>query len=160
MLSKTVDSKSRGHTNQSKFKGEVTLDHADFPDSVSVGMTVKVEIQVINLVGENRRIKIPNQCITSKAISKDVSQHGCFVLNPDTDALEWRPVTIEYIDETHSAIQEETDPGRGLREGELVHLSPLTQADSLNLEEGVTNKGTVPLGDSKLKDDDKKKTDE
>ncbi len=153
LLSDTVDSRRRGHTQQSYFKGEVTLDRTDFPDSVSVGMSVKVEIQVKNLVGENRLIKIPNQCITSKIISKNVSQRGCFVLNPVTEMPEWRPVNIAYIDEIHSAIKSEVDPGRGLREGELVHLSPLTQAESLNLEEGVTNKGKVELGDPKLDED-------
>ncbi|MDP7010396.1 MAG: HlyD family efflux transporter periplasmic adaptor subunit [Verrucomicrobiota bacterium] len=156
LLSDTVDSKRRGHTQQSYFKGEVTLDRTDFPDSVSVGMSVKVEIQVKNLVGKHRLIKIPNQCITSKIISKNVSQRGCFVLNPVTEKPEWRPVDIAYIDEVHSAIKSEVDPGRGLREGELVHLSPLTQAESLNLEEGVTNKGKVKLGDPKLEEDEDK----
>ena len=154
LLSDTVDSKRRGHTQQSLFKGEVTLDRTDFPDSVSVGMSVKVEIQVKNLVGENRLIKIPNQCITSKIISKNVSQRGCFVLNPITEEPEWRPVTIAFIDEIHSAIKSEVDPGRGLHEGELIHLSPLTQAESLNLEEGVTNKGKVKLGNPKLEEDE------
>ena len=35
----------------------------------------------------------------------------------------------------------------GLKEGELVHLSPLTEAENLNLEEAVVNKGRVELGD-------------
>ena len=154
LLSDTVDSKRRGHTQQSYFKGEVTLGRTDsLPDFVSVGMSVKVEIQVKNLVGKNRLIKIPNQCITSKIISKNISQRGCFVLNPVTEKPEWRPVTIAYIDEIHSAIKSEVDPGRGLHEGELIHLSPLTQAESLNLEEGVTNKGKVELGDPKLDED-------
>ena len=36
---------------------------------------------------------------------------------------------------------------KGLEEGELVHLSPLTEAENLNLEEAVMNKGRVELGD-------------
>ena len=77
-------------------------------------------------------------------------------MNPVTEKPEWRPVTIAYIDEIHSAIKSEVDPGRGLHEGELIHLSPLTQAESLNLEEGVTNKGKVKLGDPKLEEDEDK----
>jgi multidrug efflux pump subunit AcrA (membrane-fusion protein) len=157
MLSKIVDSNRRGHTQKSYFKGEITIDREEFPDSVSEGMTVTVEIQVINLIGENQRIKVPNQCVISQMID-DVAETGCWVLNPDTNELSWRPVTIEYNDENFVAIKDETDPGRGLREDELVLLAPLTQADNMNLEEGVTNKGKVKLGEPKLDEDAKEKS--
>tara|TARA_B100001123_G_C14571639_1_gene734499 strand:+ start:48 stop:377 length:330 start_codon:yes stop_codon:yes gene_type:complete len=78
-------------------------------------------------------------------INKEQSQRGCWVLNPDTNQHDWRPVTIEYSDETFIAIKDEPDPGRGLREGELVHLSPLSESKNLNLEEGVQNKGAIDL---------------
>jgi multidrug resistance efflux pump len=150
VLSTTVDTNRKGHTQKSYFKGEITIDKAEFPDSVSEGMMVTVEIQVINLIGENQRIKVPNQCVTTKMLSEDIAETGCWVLNPETGIPGWRPVTIEYSDENFIAIKEETSAGRGLREGELIHLSPLTQADSLadslNLEEGVTDKGKVTLG--------------
>ena len=49
---------------------------------------------------------------------------------------------------------------KGLEEGELVHLSPLTEAENLNLEGAVVNKGRVELGDpvdqETLKSTDKK----
>ena len=151
MISATVDTNRRGHTQKSYFKAEVALDsRVELPDSISEGMTVTVEIQVINLIGENQRIKLPNQCVTSRIIGQDISETGCYVLM-ENGSHQWRPVTIEYNDENFIAIKNE-DPemsGRGLRDGELIHLSPLTQADeladSLNLEEGVTNKGSVPL---------------
>jgi multidrug resistance efflux pump len=150
VLSTTVDTNRRGHTQKSYFKGEITIDKAEFPDSVSEGMMVTVEIQVVNLIGENQRIKVPNQCVTTKMLSEDLAETGCWVLDPRTGKPDWRPVTIEYSDENFIAIKEETIAGRGLREGELIHLSPLTQADtladSLNLEEGVTDKGKVTLG--------------
>jgi hypothetical protein len=150
VLSTTVDTNRKGHTQKSYFKGEITIDRAEFPDSVSEGMMVTVEIQVINLIGENQRIKVPNQCVTTKMLSEDIAETGCYVLDPDTGQHSWRPVTIEYSDENFIAIKRETIAGRGLREGELIHLSPLTQADtladSLNLEEGVTDKGKVTLG--------------
>ncbi len=146
LLSNTVDSNRKGHTQRSTFKGEITLDQAEFPDSVSEGMSVKVEIHVIDLVGVNQRIKVPNQCVITRMIAKDTPQTGCWVLDPATQKHQWRPVTIEYIEDNFLAIKKETDPRRGLREGDLVHLSPLTQADALNLEEGVTGKGNVKLG--------------
>ncbi len=64
VLGTTVDTNRRGHTEKSYFKGEVYIDNNDFPDSVSEGMTVTVEIKVINLEGKNQRIKVPNQCVT------------------------------------------------------------------------------------------------
>ncbi len=146
VLGTTVDTNRRGHTEKSYFKGEVYIDNNDFPDSVSEGMTVTVEIKVINLEGKNQRIKVPNQCVTTRMISEDTAQTGCYVLDPATKKHEWRPVTIEYSDENFIAIKEETDPGRGLQVGELVHLSPLTEAENLNLEEAVMNKGRVELG--------------
>ena len=106
-------------------------------------MSVTVEIKVVNLQGKNQLIKVPNQCVTTRMINEDVSETGCWVLNKKTKNHEWRPVTIEYSDETFIAIKEETNPSRGLREGELVHLSPLTEADNLNLEEGVMSKPSL-----------------
>ena len=76
-----------------------------------------------------------------------LSEQGCWVLNPKTQNPEWRPVTIEYFDEQFVAIKEEPGSGRGIQPGEWVHLSPLTEAENLNLEEGVANKtrhGTDP----------------
>ncbi|MFP6901331.1 MAG: HlyD family secretion protein, partial [Opitutales bacterium] len=144
VLGTNVDNNQRGHTDKSYFKGEISLDGTyDLPDAVSEGMKVTVEIQVINLEGENQLIRVPNQCVTTRMISEDKSQRGCWVLDPETEQHEWRPVTIEYSDETFIAIKEESDPGRGLREGELVHLSPLSEAKNLNLEEGVLNKGAI-----------------
>jgi len=78
-------------------------------------------------------------------ITEDKTQRGCWVLNPETEKHDWRPVTIEYSDETYIAIKTESDPRRGLREGERVHLSPLSEAKNLNLEEGVRNKGMIDL---------------
>ncbi|MBT5323004.1 MAG: hypothetical protein HOL43_11635, partial [Verrucomicrobiales bacterium] len=141
------DTNRRGHTEKSYFKGEVYIDNNDFPDAVSEGMTVTVEIKVINLEGENQRIKVPNQCVTTRMISEDTAQTGCYVLDPTTNKHKWRPVTIEYSDENFIAIKEETEPGFGLRVGELIHLSPLTEAENLNLEDAVMDKGIVELGD-------------
>ena len=147
VLGTTVDTNRRGHTEKSYFKGEVYIDNNDFPDSVSEGMTVTVEIKVINLKDDKQRIKVPNQCVTTRMISEDTAQTGCYVLDPATKKHKWRPVTIEYSDENFIAIKEETEPGYGLQEGELIHLSPLTEAENLNLEEAVMDKGRVKLGD-------------
>lgn len=256
VLGTNVDTNRRGHTEKSYFKGEVFIDSSNFPDAVSEGMTVTVEIKVINLEGENQRIKVPNQCVTTRMIGEDTTQTGCYVLNPTTKKHKWRPVTIEYSDENFIAIEdwasvlditdkqkdkwwsernkaeaaldllasvlikqkedslaelrekmkdesketrlvtmkaetlaidkliaEQRERGvkeiannfrdtaqefltkeqlvsfdqqtrndfmvffEGLKEGELVHLSPLTEAENLNLEEAVVNKGRVELGD-------------
>ena len=146
MLGSNVDNNQRGHSDKSYFKGEIALDQSnDIPSDVAEGMKVTVEIQVVNLVGENQRVRVPNQCVTTRMITEDKAQRGCWVLNPETEQHDWRPVTIEYSDETFIAIKEESDSGRGLREGELVHLSPLSEAKNLNLEEGVVNKGALDL---------------
>ncbi|MBO93325.1 MAG: hypothetical protein CMI32_00295 [Opitutales bacterium] len=146
MLGTNVDNNQRGHSDKSYFKGEISLDEAeDIPSDVAEGMKVTVEIQVVNLVFPNQRVRVPNQCVTTRMISEEKAQRGCWVLDPDTEQHEWRPVTIEYSDETYIAIKEESVPGRGLREGELVHLSPLSEAKNLNLEEGVFNKGALDL---------------
>ena len=142
-LSATVDTNRRGHTEKSYFKAEVSIDSSSFPDSVSEGMAVTVEMLVINLEGENQRIKVPNQCVTTRMITEDTPQTGCWVLDPDTGQHNWRPVTIEYSDENFIAIKPENDSSRGLQEGELVHLSPLTEAENLNLEEAVMGKGEI-----------------
>jgi len=142
-LSATVDTNRRGHTEKSYFKAEVSIDSSSFPDSVSEGMAVTVEMLVINLEKENQRIKVPNQCVTTRMITEDTPQTGCWVLDPDTGQHAWRPVTIEYSDENFIAVKPENDPGRGLRENELVHLSPLTEAENLNLEEAVMGKGEI-----------------
>ena len=147
VLGTTVDTNRRGHTEKSYFKGEVFIDNSNFPDAVSEGMTVTVEIKVINLAGKDQRIKVPNQCVTTRMISEDTAQTGCYVLDPATKKHKWRPVTIEYSDENFIAIKEETEPGFGLQVGELIHLSPLTEAENLNLEEAVLDKGRVELGD-------------
>jgi hypothetical protein len=146
LLGTNVDNNQRGHSDKSYFKGEISLDQSnDIPSDVAEGMKVTVEIQVINLVGENQLVRVPNQCVTTRMITEDQSQRGCWVLDPETEQHEWRPVTIEYSDETFIAIKEESDSDRGLREGELVHLSPLSEAKNLNLEEGVVNKGALDL---------------
>ena len=146
MLGTNVDNNQRGHTDKSYFKGEIALDESkELPSGVAEGMKVTVEIQVVDLSGPNQRVRVPNQCVTTRMISEDKSQRGCWVLDPITEQHEWRPVTIEYSDETFIAIKEETDPRRGLREGELVHLSPLSEAKNLNLEEGVIGKGSLEL---------------
>ncbi len=106
MISTTVDSNRRGHTDKSYFKAEVAIDSSSFPDSVSEGMKVKVEVVVMNLVEEERLIKLPNQCVTTRMISEDTPETGCWVLNEKTEKHEWRPVTIEYSDETHIAIRD------------------------------------------------------
>ena len=105
-LSSTVDSQRRGHTEKSYFKGEVTIDTEKLPDSISEGMAVTVEIHVINLDGENQMIKLPNQCVTTRMVSEDTPQTGCWILDEKTNKHEWRPVTIEYSDETHIAIRD------------------------------------------------------
>ena len=146
LLGTNVDNNQRGHSDKSYFKGEISLDESNgLPSDVAEGMKVTVEIQVINLVGENQRVRVPNQCVTTRMITEDHSQRGCWVLDPKTEKHEWRPITIEYSDETFIAIKEESDPDLGLREGELVHLSPLSEAKNLNLEEGVVNKGVLDL---------------
>ncbi|MDA9962867.1 HlyD family efflux transporter periplasmic adaptor subunit [Opitutales bacterium] len=146
LLGTNVDNNQRGHSDKSYFKGEISLDESNgLPSDVAEGMKVTVEIQVINLVGENQRVRVPNQCVTTRMITEDHSQRGCWVLAPKTEKHEWRPITIEYSDETFIAIKEESDPDLGLREGELVHLSPLSEARNLNLEEGVVNKGVLDL---------------
>ncbi len=106
MISTTVDSNRRGHTDKSYFKAEVAIDSSNFPDSVSEGMKVKVEVVVMNLVEEERLIKLPNQCVTTRMISEDTPETGCWVLNEKTEKHEWRPVTIAYSDETHIAIRD------------------------------------------------------
>tara|TARA_B110000438_G_scaffold167519_1_gene160229 strand:- start:204 stop:1961 length:1758 start_codon:yes stop_codon:yes gene_type:complete len=146
LLGTNVDNNQRGHSDKSYFKGEISLDESNgLPSDVAEGMKVTVEIQVINLVGENQLVRVPNQCVTTRMITEDQSQRGCWVLDPKTEKHEWRPITIEYSDETFIAIKEESDPDLGLREGELVHLSPLSEAKNLNLEEGVVNKGALDL---------------
>jgi len=146
LLGTNVDNNQRGHSDKSYFKGEISLDESNgLPSDVAEGMKVTVEIQVINLVGENQRVRVPNQCVTTRMITEDHSQRGCWVLDPKTEKHVWRPITIEYSDETFIAIKEESDPDLGLREGELVHLSPLSEARNLNLEEGVVNKGVLDL---------------
>jgi len=146
LLGTNVDNNQRGHSDKSYFKGEIALDESNgLPSDVAEGMKVTVEIQVINLVGENQRVRVPNQCVTTRMITEDHSQRGCWVLDPKTEKHVWRPITIEYSDETFIAIKEESDPDLGLREGELVHLSPLSEAKNLNLEEGVVNKGVLDL---------------
>ena len=106
VLGTTVDTNRRGHTEKSYFKGEVFIDNSNFPDAVSEGMTVTVEIKVINLEGINQRIKVPNQCVTTRMISEDTTQTGCYVLNPTTKKHKWRPVTIEYSDENFIALED------------------------------------------------------
>ena len=147
VLGTNVDTNRRGHTEKSYYKGEVVIESNNFPDAVSEGMTVTVEIKVVNLEGENQRIKVPNQCVTTRMIGEDTTQTGCYVLDPVSKKHAWRPVTIEYSDANFIAIKEEPAPGYGLREGELVHLSPLTEAGNLNLEEAVLDKDRVKLGD-------------
>ncbi|MBG29275.1 MAG: hypothetical protein CMI31_04645 [Opitutae bacterium] len=146
VLGTNVDNNQRGHSDKSYFKGEISLDEStELPSGVAEGMKVTVEIQVVDLSGPKRRVRVPNQCVTTRMINKEQSQRGCWVLNPETNQHDWRPVTIEYSDETFIAIKEEPDPDRGLREGELVHLSPLSESKNLNLEEGVQNKGAIDL---------------
>ncbi len=122
------------------FNAEITFDDNSLvPTTASEGISARVEIEVINLAGDNQRIKLPNQCVT-KRMRDGLSEQGCWVLNPKTQKPEWRRVTIEYFDEQFVAIKDEPGDGRGLRSGEWVHLSPLTEAENLNLEEGVANK--------------------
>jgi len=81
--------------------------------------------------------------VTTRMITEDTPQTGCWVLDRNTGQHTWRPITIEYSDENFIAVKPENDPGRGLRENELVHLSPLTEAENLNLEEAVMGKGEI-----------------
>ena len=145
MLASTVDTNQRSFSNRTGFKAEVSVDaDQEIPDSVSEGMAAKVEILVKELTGENQLIKVPNQCITSRTLSEEKSETGCWVLNEGTGKHDWRPVGVEYHDEDFIAIsEEESGKGRGLVEGERVFLSPLSEADRLNLEESVQNKGAV-----------------
>jgi len=145
MLASTVDTNQRSFSSRSGFKAEVSVDAGqEIPDSVSEGMKAKVEILVKELTGENQLIKVPNQCITSRTLSEEKSETGCWVLNEGTGKHDWRPVGIAYHDEDFIAISEEKPgSGRGLIEGERVFLSPLSEADRLNLEESVQNKGAV-----------------
>lgn len=140
-ISKDVDSNRRGHSEKSYFKGELTIDTDDFPEAeVSEGMQVRVEIQVVNLTDDEQLIKLPNQCVTAKMISEDTAQTGCFIFNRETGEHEWRPVEVMYSDEKHIAIAD-----GAIQEGELVLLSPLSEAKNLNLEEAVTGKGNLDL---------------
>ncbi len=142
MIAATVDTNKRRHSETIVFNGEISIDSSKLPSTASEGMKVRVEIQVVNLVKEQQRIKIPNQCVTIR-VRDGLAEQGCWVLNPITNKPAWRPVTIEYSDENFIAIKEETDPQRGLREDELVHLSPLSEAENLNLEEAVMGKGDL-----------------
>ena len=142
MIAATVDTNKRRHSETIVFNGEISIDSRKLPSTASEGMKVRVEIQVVNLVKEQQRIKIPNQCVTIR-VRDGLAEQGCWVLNPITNKPAWRPVTIEYSDENFIAIKEETDPQRGLREDELVHLSPLSEAENLNLEEAVMGKGDL-----------------
>ena len=92
MISTTVDSNRRGYTDKSYFKAQVAIDSGGFPDSVSEGMKVKVEVVVMNLVEEERLIKLPNQCVTTRMISEDTPETGCWVLNEKSEKHEWRPM--------------------------------------------------------------------
>ena len=164
VLGSNVDTNKRGHTDKSYFKGEITIDTVEFPDAFREGVMAVVEIKVKNLVGDEQRIKVPNQCVTTRMISEDTTETGCWVLDSVTKKHAWRPVDIEYSDEKFIAIKKETDPGRGLKEGELVHLSPLTEAENLNLEEGVVGKGYIEFKEGKPapaeeKEEDADKTD-
>ena len=73
-------------------------------------------------------------------ISEDTAQTGCFIFNRETGEHEWRPVEVMYSDEKHIAIAD-----GAIQEGELVLLSPLSEAKNLNLEEAVTGKGNLDL---------------
>ena len=139
VLGATVDTNKRRHSETIVFNGEITIDSDLLPSTASEGMSARVEIEVVNLIGENQRIKVPNQCVTTR-VRGGLAEQGCWVLNPKTQKPEWRPVTIEYHDEQFIAIKDEPGTGRGLQSGERVHLSPLSEAENLNLEEGVGNK--------------------
>ncbi len=139
-LGATVDTNQRRHSETIVFKGEITIDSDKLPSTASEGMSARVEIEVINLIGENQRIKVPNQCVVTR-VRGGLAEQGCWVLNPNSQTPEWRPVTIEYHDEQFIAIKDEPGTGRGLRPGDQVHLSPLSEAENLNLEEAVANKG-------------------
>ena len=156
MLASTVDTNQRNHSNKSGFKAEVAIDEDQvLPDSVSEGMKAKVEILVKELKGKNRLIKIPNQCVTSRTLGEDKSETGCWVLNEGTGENVWRPIIIAYHDEDFIAVADrKAGSGKGLGEGEMILLSPLSEADQLNLEESVQNKGDVK-GVEPLEDDGK-----
>ncbi len=141
VLGATVDTNKRRHSETIVFNGEITFDSSLLPSTASEGMSARVEIEVINLIGENQRVKVPNQCVTTR-VRNGLAEQGCWVLNLTTQKPEWRPVTIEYHDEQFIAIKDEPGTGRGLQPGERVHLSPLSEAENLNLEEGVGNKSS------------------
>ena len=61
--------------------------------------------RAVGFEGENQRIKVPNQCVTTRMITEDTPQTGCWVLDPDTGQHTWRPVTIEYSDENFIAVK-------------------------------------------------------
>ena len=149
-LDSTVDTNKRRHSETKVFNGEITFDSGELPESASEGMDVRVEIVVVQYTKKNKNqlIKVPNQCVTRRMVKdkesgEDIPETGCWVLDTDTKKHKWRPVTIENSDEKFIVIKSEKDPNRGLREGELVHLSPLSEHDSLNLEESVIRKGGV-----------------
>ncbi|MEC7905236.1 MAG: HlyD family efflux transporter periplasmic adaptor subunit [Verrucomicrobiota bacterium] len=156
MLASTVDTNQRNHSNKSGFRAEVAIDEDQvLPDSVSEGMKAKVEILVKELKGKNRLIKIPNQCVTSRTLGEDKSETGCWVLNEGTGKNVWRPITIAYHDEDFIAVADQkAGSGIGLEEGEMILLSPLSEADQLNLGESVQNKGDIK-GVEPLEDDGK-----
>ena len=145
MLASTVDTNQRNHSNKTGFKAEVAVDEDQvLPDSVSEGMQAKVEILVKELKGKNRLIKIPNQCVTSRTLGEDKSETGCWVVNEGTGENVWRPITIAYHDEDFIAITDQkAGSGRGLEAGEMILLSPLSEADQLNLGDAVQNKGDI-----------------
>jgi len=151
VLANTVDTNRRGQTQRSNFKAEVTIDSDDFPVAVSPGLQVAVEIHVIDLRDDNQRIKVPNQCVTLRTNGDKTSETGCYVLDPRTGKHKWRPVDIEYSDETFIAIKPETVSDRGLKEGELVHLAPLTEAEDLNLEAAIQSNGSKNSKEGKSK---------
>jgi multidrug resistance efflux pump len=140
VLGATVDTNKRRHSETIVFNGEITIDSDLLPSTASEGMSARVEIEVINLIGDKQLIKVPSQCVTTR-VRGGLAEQGCWVLNPKAQKPVWRPVTIEYHDEQFIAIKDELGTGRGLRPGEWVHLSPLSEAESLNLEEAVANKG-------------------
>lgn len=142
VLGATVDTNKRRHSETIVFNGEITIDSDLLPSTASEGMSARVEIEIINLIGENQRIKVPNQCVTTR-VRGGLAEQGCWVLNPKTQKPDWRPVTIEYHDEQFIAIKDEPGTDRGLQPGDWVHLSPLSEAENLNLEEAVANKGPV-----------------
>ena len=104
MLAATVDTNRRSFSNRTGFKAEVTIDPDQLlPDSVSEGMAAKVEILVKELTGKHQLIKVPNQCITSRTLSKEISETGCWVLNDDgkfeNSKMKWVPGLYKCFDE-------------------------------------------------------------